>query len=415
MPIFVGTYYYIHIQRFSIAGGAVIVFMFLFYFLAPILQLDNDSYELINNAKYDTDLLLCGNLFVFVFLTTYFIALFIILQNTTLKVHVGKFSSNSVRMVYILFFFSVIIAQRSYNEMAIIISTFQLELDADERIVAMFQRKVLYMIPFVTMSVYILTKKKNFYVFVGFIILLFLVFLTKNPLLDRRNAIGPVYISLLIFVFKKKINSNIKIFALLFVMMVVLFPLSSLLTHISIDEWGEKSVNYGELIKEHFVDLHYDAWANIPASILYVRKNGYAFGNQLLGTITFWVPRSIWECKPISTGELIGNFLMQFEGLHFNNISSTLIVEGYIDFGIFGIILYGFILALFVVWLEKMYNTERIYDEIFSVYSSIFIFFILRGALMPAVAYLTGAWISIVLIPSLFNKVIILFKFLKVK
>jgi hypothetical protein len=41
-----------------------------------------------------------------------------------------------------------------------------------------------------------------------------------------------------------------------------------------------------------------------------------------------------------------------------------------------------------------------LFKRIFSVYASIFLFFLLRGSLLPAIAYLTGAFVAIVLIPS---------------
>lgn len=401
IPIVCITYYYLNFQSFSIANGAVIIFFFLFYFLAPILQLDSDSTMLLNTVKYNDTLLLLSNFYVFTFISVYFIALILLNKNKIKKVHSSNFKQ--VKILPVLIILSIIIAHKGFSEVITIFSTLQneLEIDSNERIMLIFERKVMNMIPFVTLAIFLLIKRKNTYLTLMFIVILVCVFLTKNPLLDRRNALGPIYISLLILMFKDYFTKNIRIFTLFFIMMVVFFPLTSLLTHTAVGSWEEQTINYGELIKNHFIDLHYDAWANIAASINYVENNGFSFGNQLLGSLAFWFPRSLWESKPISTGELIGNFLMQFETLHFNNISSTVIVEGYIDFGFIGIIIYGILLALFTSKIDKMYINGNIYSKIFSVYSSVFLFFLLRGALLPAVAYLFGAWLAIMICPNI--------------
>ena len=396
------AYYYLIFQSFSIANGAVIIFFFLFYFLAPILQLDSDSTMLLNTVKYDVTLLLISNFYVFTFIGVYFISL-VLLNKNKIKNKIELTNFRHEKILPLLYILSMIISYKAFSEMVTIFSTLQneLEIDSNERIMLIIERKVVNMIPFVALSIFIFTKRKTSFLIIIFITLLVCVLLTKNPLLDRRNALGPIYISLLIILFKNYFTKNIRIFTLFFVMLVIFFPLTSLLTHTAVGSWEEQTVNYGELIKNHFIDLHYDAWANIAASINYVERNGFSFGNQILGSLTFWFPRSLWENKPISTGELLGNFLMKFETLHFNNISSTVIVEGYVDFGFTGIITYGIILALFTYKLDKMYINGSIYSKIFSVYSSVFLFFVLRGALLPAVAYLFGAWIAIIIIPNI--------------
>lgn len=401
VPILSLTYYYLNFQTFSIANGAVIIFFFLFYFLAPVLQLDSDSNMLLNTVKCSNNLLLLSNLYVFIFMSIYFITL-ILLNKSRIKIKVHSIDFQKIKILPILIILSIVISQKAFSEMTTIFSTLQneFEIDSNERIMVMFERKVMNMIPFVTLSAFVITERRNTYLVLIFAILLICIFLTKNPLLDRRNALGPIYISLLILMFKDYFTKNIRIFTLFFIMMVIFFPLTSLLTHTVVGSWQEQSINYTELIKNHFIDLHYDAWANIAASINYVERNGFSFGNQLLGSLSFWFPRSLWENKPISTGELLGNFLMQFETLHFNNISATIVVEGYIDFGFVGVIIYGILLALFTSKLDRMYSEGDVFSKIFTVYSSVFLFFILRGALMPAVAYLFGAWLSIIILPN---------------
>ena len=225
------------------------------------------------------------------------------------------------------------------------------------------------------------------------ITLLILAF--KNPYFERRNAIGPVYLTIFAMLFPSLITSKYKFYVLLIIVMVLAFPIASILTHGSVQEDVVDTVR-AEVVG-HYNNMHYDAAAESVAILDYVETNGFSFGTQLMGTIFFFVPRSLWDEKPISTGMLIGDYLMSNYSMWFNNLSAPLPMEGYIDFGVFGVIFYAILLSMVIAYLEYLSTKDR-YWLYFNVYFSFSIFFLMRGALLPAYAYLLAALVAFILV-----------------
>jgi hypothetical protein len=86
--------------------------------------------------------------------------------------------------------------------------------------------------------------------------------------------------------------------------------------------------------------LDYDASAQMINAVNYRAATGGTHGHQLLGPLLFWVPRSVWPDKPEATGTLLGEFIH----FQFLNLSSPLWLEGYLDWGLGGVV------AIFIVY-----------------------------------------------------------------
>jgi hypothetical protein len=148
-------------------------------------------------------------------------------------------------------------------------------------------------------------------------------------------------------------------------------------------------------IVNHYQSVNYDAWANINTSIDIVGRQGIQWGHQLLGSLLFFVPSSTWHSKPLATGLFIGNFLMENYRMWFNNLSAPLISEGYLDYGIFGVVAYAVALAVAVHALNRKAATAKEWmAEPFTTYFAIYLMFLLRGSLMVAVAFGVGALLA---------------------
>lgn len=79
-----------------------------------------------------------------------------------------------------------------------------------------------------------------------------------------------------------------------------------------------------------------DAFAELGMATEYVALHGPALGRQFLLLLTFWVPRSFWPEKPVASSHLIASF-----GPHPQpNVSAPLWMEGYMDFGVLGTVLF---------------------------------------------------------------------------
>ncbi|MFC0603408.1 hypothetical protein [Winogradskyella pulchriflava] len=156
-------------------------------------------------------------------------------------------------------------------------------------------------------------------------------------------------------------------------------------------------------ISTAFSSLHYDAYANIMATVDYVSANGFSYGYQLLSTLLFFVPRSLWGAKPTSSGELIGNYLIDEYNFGYSNLSNPLVSEGYVDFGFFGLIFMALVLAYFIIrlllWLQ---STDPLKKHI-AFYFAIHLMFLLRGDLTNGFSYYVGTFLGVYTVPKLVN------------
>jgi len=141
----------------------------------------------------------------------------------------------------------------------------------------------------------------------------------------------------------------------------------------------------------------FDAYQNF---IRLISIDYISYGNQLLGALFFYIPRSIWVDKPIGSGSVVASL----GNLQFDNISMPLIGEGYINFSIVGSLIFMMLLGMVSGTLDKYYWLLRSYTDnhwFFNIYYLLLgmSFFILRGDLMSSFAYtvtLVGTYIALV-------------------
>ncbi|MGZ3769088.1 MAG: hypothetical protein ACXVCP_07090 [Bdellovibrio sp.] len=388
---------------------SVTVFCLLFFYIAPILQIRTDPSVLVNTMPFNPDMVLAVNLYILMFMCIFIFAYLIFKRRFALSSF--KLSQIPLQLgnkaVSIIVVLSGIIAL--WALVGIDFDTFTLkEVEGEGSLIAsLFKHKVMFLIPFLGIAILpsLRLKARSFWLLFPFLLLCLLS--VKNPLYDRRNSLGPVYLSLAIIYMPYFFSSTRRYFISMLIVIAVLFPVSSLLTHTSSNNNQSISLEMAqEAIKQHFLDVHYDAWANFFPAIEIVDRSGLKLGDQVMGSILFFYPRSIWEGKPVASGEVIGNYLMDNYNMWFNNLSCAFPIEGYLDFGIAGVIIFALMLALFVVYIDRLISIGNITDKVFAIYMSFYLFFILRGSLLPAVAYGVGAFGAIKTIPFIINKIV---------
>jgi hypothetical protein len=74
-------------------------------------------------------------------------------------------------------------------------------------------------------------------------------------------------------------------------------------------------------------------------------------GSQLVGNALFFVPRKIWKEKPDGSGKFIADHF----GLAFDDLSEPLPAEGYINFGLTGLLAYAIVFGLVLAHLDARY------------------------------------------------------------
>tara|TARA_R110002049_G_scaffold279955_1_gene459180 strand:- start:1212 stop:2615 length:1404 start_codon:yes stop_codon:yes gene_type:complete len=153
---------------------------------------------------------------------------------------------------------------------------------------------------------------------------------------------------------------------------------------------------------DFFFSGHFDAYQNLTKV---VELELITYGHQFLGVIAFAFPRSFWPDKPIGSGA----FLAKQEGLFFETISMPLVAEGYLNFGMLGVILFISIFGYFAGSLDTFYQNLRIKKEKHFILPIYFIFIglsllVLRGDLLSSFAYtvsLTATFVFMILVSIL--------------
>ena len=223
-----------------------------------------------------------------------------------------------------------------------------------------------------------------------------LVLITENTFTEKRNAIGPIYIALLLVALQKWFATGFRRLLLLVGGMVVVFPAIAIFTHnrgqtIS----GVSLQQVTDQIADHYFSINYDSWANIYTAVEIVKVHGMQWGHQLLGSLLFFVPSSVWHSKPLATGIFLANYLIRNYSMWFTNLSAPLVAEGYLDFGPGGVVAYAAALAWFVVLLNRIAERGAKWIALpMAIYASVFLMIVLRGSLMIAMGFAAAALLS---------------------
>lgn len=427
------TYYSIFLEkRFSPFISVFLVFNLLFFIVAPVIQIDDivkDSIEggrFIQNFPYSESKCIRANTYLFIFNLVFFLTYLIVNKNVKndniIPEKDDNHYSNIPLTLSILAFVSILIVLININTISFQFQNeFYKEVDATSTSKYLIIQKFLFFIPLSGVILaynYLKKKKKNvsnyYFVLVYFLFFLALVFFLKNPLTEKRNALGPIYITLIFVFFKTIIDTNFKTMRFMFLSMILLFPVLTILTHsrYSLSQMISRpavlTTNFQYLhVNDAFNSLHYDAYPNFLATIDYFDKKNVVYGEPLAGGLLFFVPRSVWRDKPESTGFKIGNYLIDNYGFNFNNLSNPYISEAYLNFGFLGILIYPVLLALFfrnmILWLKG----NDILKSVFAFYVAIYLMYFLRGDFTNGFAYLVSTYLAIIFVPKAIHSVIL--------
>ena len=417
------TAYHIYIERdYSPFISAFIVFSFLFFIVAPVIQiisLHGGNPSFITGFPYKPSLCIYANILILIFNCVFFTGYLALKRSKTLSSlpSVSEMGNRHLPLtIIIILFLSLLIVVASLDFLIADINRPNWMVYGSTSVFLMW-KKVLFLVPFAGIALCFQYFNKNgkkasnlllVLALVSFLIII--LFWFKNPFTEKRNALGPIYISLLFLFYPNLLNKNIKTLFLLFFAMVIAFPLSAIVTHT--DATFNEVVNDPSVLVETmkaggitnaFNTLNYDAYINALATLQYVAENGLAWGHQLLSALLFFVPRSLWNDKPISTGELIGDYLIEDYGFNFNNLSNPLISETYINFGIVGIILGAIVLAIVIVKLMSWLRSDDYLKKVMAFYFAIHLLFLLRGDFTNGFSYYIGTLIGALLIPKIIS------------
>ncbi len=220
--------------------------------------------------------------------------------------------------------------------------------------------------------------KHRLIIFMLFVCLL----ISVPPTGVARLLAAAIYIPVVLFLlpFIKKRNNFVLFFCF---GILVVFPLLNVFRFYSEQLSFDISTCFSQ-----FEELHFDAYSMMMRVI---KDDIVTYGNQLIGALLFWVPRSVWPSKPIGSG----HFVAEQTNLSFNNLSMPFWGEGYINFGYFGVALFTIVSAVFIARTDsKFWNItvkqERNLDTILYYLLLGLLMFVLRGDMMSGTAYTCG-------------------------
>lgn len=212
-------------------------------------------------------------------------------------------------------------------------------------------------------------------------ILFILMLVAAPPSGMARYSVAALYIPVCLCVFPRLRRGYSFVFLLVFGLLVI-FPMLNIFRYVQ-----EGSALKFEISFDQFTDMNFDSFSMF---MRVVSEDVVTYGRQLLGVLLFFVPRSMWSDKPIGSGAYVADL----ENLHFSNLSMPFIGEGYINFGIWGVLLFIIVLSSITAYLDKqywtvIYNTRSTRHIQYMLILGL-ILFVMRGDLMSSFAYTCG-------------------------
>ena len=230
------------------------------------------------------------------------------------------------------------------------------------------------------------TKKLNLGVLISGMCFLLCCF----PTGISRNMMAGFYGGLVIITLFKQISKGRWFAGAIIMSLVILFPAMDVFRNFDDFQRGNGMQLFLREIERTYITGDYDAYSILIAITRYVKQFGCSYGKQLLGVAFFFVPRSIWPAKPEGTGHTIAK---KFLSNDFTNVSCPLVAEGYINFGLVGVVIFAILTGIICRKMDEKYwetANELSYIRIIYPICIFQFFFLLRGDMMSGGAYLIG-------------------------
>ncbi|WP_345166842.1 hypothetical protein [Algibacter aquimarinus] len=348
--------------------------MYLFFGVAPVLQYKSSTYFFgVNSVINETDMyyggLLSLTIIIFHNLMYYFIStkkLTPEIKFPTKRLEVN-FDFKIVSSVLIILL-SLFVVTIFFDFESFISARYLKGLKGYKFYAINFFRDTLRLIPLFYLLNFKQGKVKDLRVE---IVLILSILLFNFPTAISRFQVALVYLPLFYFYFKKLQEYFVLVFLSSF---LLIFP------YLHNFRYSLKLQRDNYNFFGMFNSLHFDTFQN---TISVIKLSIITNGEQLFGSLLFFIPRSIWAEKSRTSSLLLCNEI-EFDG--FCNIALSFFGEGYINFGYVGLTLFLLFLAYFNAFFDKTYLNYN--SSSFNSFYFIFIFYefyLLRGSLTSSI------------------------------
>lgn len=378
-------------------------FIMIFFWLSPLIQMAEGFVPW--GLRYEDKYILIANALIIVWCLVFNIGVWLsqkkTLKNLNSVVEIQKVSSSFINILFCISFVIMVlyIARHgfSFGNFGEDNAVFEIE---TRSVAVLVDHCLTGFVTFATMFSIVWYKNKK--VKINTIVILLqgiCLLMVAFPLSISRYAAGSIYSCLLIHMFPS-LRRGHKFIFLFTIGFTVLFPILGLFRYSSISEimMGDVVSNFTG-IRNYYASGNFDAYQMIIATLKTIEREGYTFGRQMLGTLLFFVPRSVWSDKPLSTGTYIAEKL----GLSFGNISCPLNMEIFMDFGIVGYVGVACLLGYFISLMDNSYwkqeKEKRI--TVFSIgypFMVPYFLFLSRGSLMSTYSNLCAYMVMLICI-----------------
>lgn len=227
--------------------------------------------------------------------------------------------------------------------------------------------------------------------------------LTCFPTALARFNIASIYLGLAVLIFPS-FSTKRGLFAFFLILgFLVAYPLFDAFKYIGEAASPDDAIlTIANSLTSGYTSGNYDAFSILFWCSDYIDFYGPTYGKQLLGTLLFFVPRTIWPDKPIPSGELV----FKTFGRSFTDIAFPLPAEGWINFGIAGLLLFSLAYGVVVSKLDGAYWESRKSKArclptvilLFYPFLLCLTFYMLRGAMMTTFTFIIGDFAVMVLL-----------------
>jgi hypothetical protein len=226
----------------------------------------------------------------------------------------------------------------------------------------------------------------------GLILCVVVLLTVVNPIGSARYTFGTVLFALVVYAGATGTIGRVRVsLAGMLGAFLFLFPLA--------DAFRREEINVSRsgFFSEYMSNPDYDAFWQVANGLSFWIDGMVVPLRQLLGSVFFWVPRSIWPDKPTDTGILLADY----RGYGFTNLSAPLWAELLVNGGLIALVI-GFIgvgLGLRAMDTKLLPSFAQggvwaIVGAIFPVYMTI----LMRGSLLQATGAMAVAILCVIFV-----------------